>query len=411
MIALVVVPAAWAQGGKVSVGYRTPAALRGLEVVQRVDSLHVAQVRTADVASLRRRPGIEWVRKTAVRDRAAEPALVPWTAGAVPEWQWTATRADLVPAWVQRAAARITIAVVDTGADVTAPDLASKGATLHNVVTRGGDVTDTVGHGTFVASLAAGSVTNGDGIAGFGGDARLMVVQASRHGGTFSDVDEAAAIVWAVDNGATIVNLSLGGATTSRAERQAIEYATSKGVLLVAAAGNRGPQRNSVEYPAALLGDSGLVVAASTPSGERASFSSAGRQVDVAAPGLNVFGAVSSSSPESAFPRIALPGASAGLYGFGSGTSYAAPQVAGTAALVWAANPSLTAKDVATIIRETATGGGRWTSELGYGVIDAAAAVTRAGLVTASPMAAAKPVTAKAKKRATRAKRPARSRR
>jgi len=410
-IALVVVPTAWAQGGKVTVGYRTPAALCGLEVVQRVDSLHVAQVRTGSVAKLRQRPGIEWVRRTAVRERAAEPALVPWTAGAVPEWQWTATRSDLVPASVQRAAQRITIAVVDTGADVTAPDLASKGATLHNVVTQGEDVTDTVGHGTFVASLAAGSVTNGDGIAGFGGDARLMVVQASRHGGTFSDVDEAAAIVWAVDHGARIVNLSLGGTTTSRAERQAIAYATSKGVLLVAAAGNRGPRADSVEYPAALLGDSGLVVAASTPSGERAEFSSVGRQIDVAAPGLNVLGALSSTSPESVFPRIALPGASSGLYGFGSGTSYAAPQVAGTAALVWAANPSLTAKDVATIIRETATGGGSWTSGLGYGVIDAAAAVTRAGLVTASPLAAAKPVTAKVKKRPAHARRPARSKR
>jgi subtilisin family serine protease len=410
-IALVVVPAAWAQGGQVTVGYRTPAALRGLEVVQRVDSLHVAEVRTQSVAKLRRRPGIGWVRRTAVRDAAAEPALVPWTAGAAPEWQWTATRCDLVPAWVQRAAAGITIAVVDTGADVTAPDLATKGATLHNVVTQGDDVTDTVGHGTFVASLAAGSVTNGDGIAGFGGDARLMVVQASRRGGTFSDVDEAAAIVWAVDNGAKIVNLSLGGPTTSRAERQAIAYATSKGVLLVAAAGNRGPRANSVEYPAALLGDSGLVVAASTPSGERTEFSSVGRQVDVAAPGLNVFGALSSASPESTFPRTALAGSSAGLYGFGSGTSYAAPQVAGAAALVWAANPSLSAKDVADVIRSTAAGGGRWTPGLGYGVIDTAAAVTRAGLVTSSPIAAAKSLPAKAKKRETHARRPARSRR
>jgi subtilisin family serine protease len=404
VIALVVIaPAAWARG-EVTVSYRTPAALCGLEVVKRVDALHVAEVRTRDIAALRQRPGIRWVERTASRERSDEPALAPWTTGAAPEWQWTATHSDLVPTSVHRAASRVTIAVVDTGADVTAPDLAAKPLRLHSVVTGGADVTDTIGHGTFVASLAAGSVTNGDGIAGFGGDARLMIVQASRTGGMFSDLDEAAAIVWAVDNGANIVNLSLGGTRTSKVERDAIAYATSHGVLLVAAAGNRGPRANSVEYPAALLGQSGLVVAASTTSGERASFSSFGRQVDVAAPGTNVFGALSSTAPLASFPRVPLPGASAGLYGFGSGTSYAAPQVSGAAALVWGANPALTAREVAAILRETASGGGRWTSSLGFGVIDAAAAVARAGATATSGVASATATSTRAK-REPRAKR------
>src|SRR5207248_10200108 len=121
----------------------------------------------------------------------------------------------------------------------------------------------------------------GEGIAGFGGDANLMVVQASAGGGTFSDVDEANAIEWAVDHGARIVNLSLAGTQTSSTEQAAIDYATSHGVLLVAAAGNEHESGNPVEYPAALLqpvgsdgkGGAGLSVGASTLDGTRASFS------------------------------------------------------------------------------------------------------------------------------------------
>ena len=186
-----------------------------------------------------------------------------------------AVRANQVPPAVARAAAAFTIAVIDTGADLTAPDLSAKTPQTYSVRTGQADVPDTNGHGTFVAALAAGSSTNGDGIAGVGGDAGLMVVQAGGVGGAFTDVDEAAAIVYAVDHGAKIVNLSLGGPTTSSIERRAVDYAVSKGVLLVAAIGNGYLRGNAVEYPAALLqpigsngvGGRGLSVAASTPQG------------------------------------------------------------------------------------------------------------------------------------------------
>jgi subtilisin family serine protease len=407
--ALTVAPAAWGQGS-FTVSYATPSALRGLNVVRRVDALHVAEVRSTSARALRGRPGIRWVQRTTLRTRTAEPALESFSAGsAVPEWQYAATRSDLVPAWVLRAAANVTIAVVDTGADLSAPDLAAKNPITHNVVTGGSDVQDAVGHGTFVASLAAGSITNGEGIAGFGGDAQLMIVQANRTANTFTDVDEAAGITWAVDNGAKIVNLSLGGSQTSRIERAAIDYAVQHGVLLVAAAGNDGERSNAPEYPAALLGGHGLAVGASTVAGGRASFSNAGSYLSLAAPGVNVLGAVASSSPAAAFPRTSLPGASAGLYGFGSGTSYAAPEVAGAAALVWAANPTLSADEVAALLEQTASGNGTWTAHLGYGVVNVAAAVARA---TGAPLPAAAtaqpagPRTAKPKPKA-KAKHPA----
>jgi subtilisin family serine protease len=381
----------------IAVGYTTPASLAAAlraepaRVLRRIPALRVAEVQPAGDAvaftrGVRRLPGIRYVDWTAARASTAEPALGVAPTGGAYEWQYVATHANAVPATVQRAASAVTIAVVDTGADVTAPDIAAKSPVTYSVVTDTTDVHDTNGHGTFVASLAAGSVDNGDGIAGFGGDAKLMVVQANHDETTFTDVDEANAIVWAVDNGARVINLSLGGPSTSRTERTAVDYAADHGVLLVAAAGNEFGHGDPVEYPAALLqpvgsngvGGRGLSVGASTLTGARASFSNSGSYISLVAPGVNVLGDVSSVSPTSSYPRIALPGSLGGLYGLGSGTSYAAPQVAGAAALVWAANPLLTASDVAQILKDTATRRAAWSPDTGWGVLDVAAAVTRA---------------------------------
>jgi subtilisin family serine protease len=321
------------------------------------------------------------------RRSAVDPALfLAPSFGAPYEWQFQATHADAVPASVASAASSITIAVVDTGADLSAPDLAAKSPRSYNVRTGTAKVNDTNGHGTFVASLAAGSATNGEGMAGFGGNAKLLVIKASRPDGTLTDLDEANAIVYAVDHGASVVNLSVGGPDTSATERRGIEYAAERGVLLVAAVGNEFDQGNPVEYPAALLqpvGSNGnrgvgLAVAASTAAGDRASFSNTGSHVSLAAPGDSVFGALASGAPAAAYPRVRLPGSTSGFYGFASGTSFAAPQVAGAAALVMAANPLLRAEEVARILKETASGRGSWTPELGYGILDVAAAVARA---------------------------------
>jgi subtilisin family serine protease len=336
-------------------------------------------------AAILRHPGIEFAQPVAPRRPYLEPSLAG-PAAAAPEWQFAAAGETAIPDTVVSDASRITIAIVDTGADLSAPDLAAKDPIAYDVRLHNTDVRDYNGHGTFVASLAAGSTSNGDGIAGFGGDARLMVVRAGTSEGTFTDADEAAGIVYAVDHGANIVNLSMGGSTTSSIEQRAVDYAVSHGVLLVAAVGNERDLGNPIEYPAALLqpvgsngiGGRGLAVAASGPDGSAAAFSNTGSQVSLAAPGVDVLGAVSALAPAGAYPTTVVPGVQQGLYGFASGTSFAAPEVAGAAALVWAADPALTAQQVAQVLKDTASGLGAWTPELGYGVIDAAAAVARA---------------------------------
>ncbi len=398
---------AW-PGGTAVVTYESETALAAAldrhpaQVVRHVRSLRVASVRPRGSVErfahlIATEPGIVRVERAAARRSLVEPALASFPNGLPYQWQFLAVRANEVPPEVARAAAAFTIAVIDTGADLTAPDLSTKSPRTYSVRTRQADVPDTNGHGTFVAALAAGSPTNGDGIAGVGGDAGLLIVQAGDLGGAFTDVDEAAAIVYAVDHGAKIVNLSLGGPTTSSIERRAVEYAVSKGVLLVASIGNGYLRGNAVEYPAALLqpvgsngvGGRGLAVGASTPQGARAPFSSTGSHVSLAAPGTGVFSAVSTASSPSNYPRTALAGSVGGVYGFNSGTSFASPQVAGAAAVVWAANPALRAEDVASILEQTASGQGTWNEELGFGVLDVAAAVARAQRTPAPAVRAA----------------------
>jgi subtilisin family serine protease len=358
--------------------YRSTGQLEALErsgarVVRTLPAL-----RSAVVETNRRLAGPQPVLRRALT--IDEPALADtYLPGVAWEWQWDAARVGDVPDSVLRAASAFTIAVIDSGADLRAPDLAAKTPRTWSVLSRSHRVRDVLGHGTFVASLATGSVENGIGISGFGGDAKLLAVQAIDSDGYVTDVDEAAAIVYAVKHGARIINLSIGGTETSAIEQRAIRWAARHDVLIVAAAGNEHDQGNPVEYPAALLqpvgsrgvGGIGLAVGATSMDGKRAYFSNTGSYVSLAAPGYNVFASLSADSD---WPRADLPWASPGYYGWASGTSFAAPEVAGTAALVWAANPRLTARQVARVLKRSASGS-TWNPELGWGRLDAAAAV------------------------------------
>jgi subtilisin family serine protease len=378
--------------------YRSPQALKtllartGFKVERNLPALHAVEVSSSTVGAQ------PVTRYPTSQPQSTEPAVRDMYWAGVPyEWEYTAAHVDQVPDSVLRAAARIKIAVIDTGVDLRQPDIAAKNPQVYSVIhpKNRRDVRDYYGHGTFVASLAAGSVTNGEGIAGFGGDAQLLCVQVAHADGSISDVDEAAGIVYAVKHGAKIINLSLGGLDPSVLETRAVRYAQRHGVLVVAAAGNEFREGNPVEYPAALLqpkgsdgrGGSGLSVGASTLKGERAYFSNTGSYVSLVAPGDTVFADLSGYSDWS---RAALPGSTAGIYGFSSGTSFSTPEVAGAAALAWAANPALSAQQVATILKRTASGHGTWNPDLGFGVLDAGAAVALAPTIAPAVSAAKK---------------------
>jgi subtilisin family serine protease len=354
------------------VAYRSAAQLAelrrsGAKIVRRLPVLHSAVVETTRPLG----------RRLVLRHELSvdEPALAKtFLPGIAWEWQWDAARMNDVPDDALRAAGTVKIAVIDSGADLSAPDVGDKKPTTWSVLSRSARVRDTLGHGTFVSSLAAGSDTNGVGVSGFGGDAQLLVVKAIGADGFVTDVDEAAAIVYAVRHGAKIVNLSIGGDETSSIERRAIRWASKHGALIVAAAGNEHDQGNPVEYPAALVGGrhgAGLAVGATSMDGTRAYFSNTGTYLSLAAPGYNVFAA---ESADSDWPHAEVPWYSPGYYGWASGTSFSAPEVAGIAALVWGVNPRLTAAQVAWVLKHSATGNG-WSPQLGWGTLDAAAAV------------------------------------
>jgi subtilisin family serine protease len=369
------------------VTYRSSAELAALErpgvrIVRRLPALRSAVVETSSAVG--QRPVLR--RALTVDEPALEKTFLPGIAW---EWQWDAAHMPEVPDDALRSAAAVKIAVIDSGADLGAPDVGDKHPGTWSVLSRSGTVRDVLGHGTFVASLAAGSVTNGLGMSGFGGDAKLLVIKAIAPEGYITDVDEAAAIVYAVHHGARIINLSIGGDGSSAIERRALSWAARHDVLIVAAAGNAHDQGNPVQYPAALLGGkhgAGLAVGATSMDGTRAYFSNTGSYLSLAAPGYNVFAGESASSD---WPHAEVPWESPGYYGWASGTSFSAPEVAGVSALVWGVNPQLTAPQVAWVLKHSATGNG-WSPQLGWGTLNAAAAVELARVTSGKALLRAK---------------------
>ncbi len=235
----------------------------------------------------------------------------------------------------------IIIAILDTGVDMTHPELANKIVSSgRDFVNDDFDATDDHWHGTQVAGIAAAETNNAEGIAGVAWGAKILPVKVLDEEGwtyTSSLID---GIIWAVDNGAQVINLSLGGPDSSELERQACQYAYERNVVICAAAGNvEGP----VYYPAA-YDEYVLAVSATDYNDEFMSFSNFGPEVDVAAPGAWILGPV----PE----WVVDPGDPP--YYFVSGTSQSAPHVAGLAALILGIKPWLSAEEVMNIIRYTA---------------------------------------------------------
>jgi len=232
---------------------------------------------------------------------------------------------DAPEAWdLTRGSDSVLIAILDTGIDQDHEDLAGKLAGSKNF-TRSRTVDDRYGHGTHVAGVAAAATNNGKGVAGVGYDSRLLNVKVLDDTGSGYYSWIAKGITWAADNGGKVINMSLGGSAQSRMLEEAVNYAWGKGVVLVAAAGNGGS--SDPLYPAYY--ENCIAVAATDSSDQKASWSSYGAWVDVAAPGVSIFSTVPNHT-STLFGRVEPP------YAYGSGTSMATPHVAGVAALVWA---------------------------------------------------------------------------
>ncbi|MGI5212375.1 type VII secretion-associated serine protease mycosin [Plantactinospora sp. CA-290183] len=307
---------------------------------------------------------------------------------------WAQQLLDLGGAWRHSTGAGVVVAVVDSGVDADHPQLRGRvlaGQDFFLVGDLRGNF-DCVSHGTAVGSIVAARAVNGVGFRGVAPGAQILPIRVTdrelNDQGEPTPIDPAAVgqgIRYAADRGAKVINLSLSGYGDFPAVRNAVRYARSKDALVVAAVGNRADRGPATSYPAAYPGVLG--VGAIDIAGARSSGSQVGDYLDLVAPGAGVVGAT----------RVRG-------HAYHDGTSFAAPFVAGTAALVRSAWPDLTADQVAQRLMATAAParGGRASREYGAGVVDPYRAVTE-GLSEHRPLGMPEVVPAAADREAVRA--------
>lgn len=315
-------------------------------------------------------------------------------------WTYWPDQPDLAP---------VNVAVIDSGIDGTHPEFTGRIAAAKSFV-GGSPYQDEQGHGTFVAGEIAASPFNGVGIAGLAFNAHLLVAKVVEPDGTVSLQGEVAAIRWAVAKGARVINLSLGGVrdplnprldTYSPLEQAAVEYAYSKGVVVVAAVGN-GPQSPATpwgfaHYPASLPHVIG--VSAVRQNGSVPSYSNRDAIYnDIAAPGDAIFSTIPAGLVDTARPGCAGQAYSdCGSFEFRDaiGTSFAAPQVSAAAALLIGQDPSLRPEQVSWLLERSADDANETTGcaicppgrdlFTGWGTLDVLSALTLLGDGTALP--------------------------
>jgi serine protease len=235
--------------------------------------------------------------------------------------QWNLHKIGIEAAWTRSKGSGITVAVIDTGITKVRDLHETKFVKGYDFVNDTEAAKDDNGHGTHVAGTVAQATNNAYGVAGVAYEANLMPLKVLNADGAGTVADIAEAIKFAADNGADVINMSLGGGGASQLMEDAVKYAYNKGVTIIAAAGNE--DTNGVSYPARY--DHVIGVSAFGPDGERASYSNYGAGVDISAPGGSETGTILQETINEDGEGVFL-----GL----QGTSMASPHVAGVAALV-----------------------------------------------------------------------------
>jgi len=299
------------------------------------------------------------------RDYYAHTAAVPNDPSYAS--QWYLPRIQSPQAWsVTTGAASVVVAVIDSGICATHPDLSPKLLPGWNFLDGTSDTSDQLGHGTAVAGTVAAASNNHIGVAGVNWASTILplVVVNGKDQAAYSDI--AAAIQYAADHGARVINVSLGGRNPSQTLETAVEYAWSKGAVVIAAAMNDAS--DAPYYPAAC--GRALAVAATDANDHLAAFSNYGTWIALSAPGTDILSTVNG-----------------GGYSYWNGTSFAAPIVAGVAALCLAVNPALSNPALVSILEHSTDDLGvpGFDSYFGWGRINAFKAVTAAHLTLPPP--------------------------
>lgn len=271
--------------------------------------------------------------------------------------QWYLQKIEAQKAWDVSQGGFGPIAIVDTGVAGSQADLSGHVQPGYNFVGDNTDTSDDNGHGTHVAGIVSAATNNATGIASIGFKGSILPIKVLDHTGAGTYGDVASGIVYAADRGAKIINISLGGSSSSATLLEAVRYALGRGVVVVAAAGNNS--NDSAVYPAAYPGV--IAVTATAQDDSLASFSSYGNHVYISAPGVSIISTYNN-----------------GGYATLSGTSMAAPAVSGLIGLALSRG-STTAQTVLNDLKATSdkVGGyaydqNGWNRYYGYGRINAA---------------------------------------
>jgi len=324
----------------------------GADAVSEISQIRVKRIKVPEQAlervkeALSHNPKINFVENNFLAEAVGTPNDRYYSS------QWHLPKISAPLGWdISTGSSNIAIAIIDSGADPTHPDLSSKLIPGYNFVNDNADTHDAQGHGTAVAGSAAAIGNNYTGVSGVAWTNLIMplVVVNSSYWASYYDISQA--ITYAADHGAKVMNISIAGSSSSSTLQNAVDYAWRKGAVIFASAGNYST--SSPYYPAAC--DKVVAVSATTSSDTLSGFSNYGNWVALSAPGESI-----------------LTTDNGGGYGYHSGTSFSSPIAAGLGALIMSANPSLTNAQVVEIMRQNGDdlGAPGFDPYFGYGRIN-----------------------------------------